>query len=426
MNSFPVHLAANTAAFAWKHRRYIKYSATAALVRSGINYYNSRSNSNNMPPLSQKRKHHGMLTPVSAKKVKRVVLKEKSKERKYKRKYKALKKVKEINRNEVEPIHGELERSFTYVTLGKKHKNSVNAGKWKYMDQFNSIYAGDSGQQYVGDVTNIFDISNFLFDSNNTSSLFPYALAKPLFNINPNQFNSGSSLYAAGQTPADDRFLVEEIILKFEWCNFTSASVALDLYLFQAKQSQALGPSATWDEVLKAQALGKSISAQPTQTGGTISALSQGYPRKEFLGQLPFTNPAFNRLWKKVSGVHFDLAPNASKFHEIKIKVNKMVDKEELNRLATAGNTYIKGLSHVLMAIARGQCMKDNNVTLTATSAIVEVGYVATREIHCSCVKASVSRIQTAYAVPVLLTNESAATLKQVNVVDTSQGQVIV
>lgn len=413
-----LHLAANTVQKAWKYRRFLKYSAAANLIRSGVNYYNPNSNNNNMPPIQQKRKRRhsagksrkrmrrGGLSQSTARKVMRV-MKHKKKTRK------------EYNKSEVEPIHGEIERCYTKINLGRKPK-SIRDGKWKYMDQFQGLYNGAAGQQAVISVSNILNVGNFLSDGSVTST----SLARGLFDINPNEYNSGSPLYSAGQIPADDRIMCEEVILKYEWCNFASTSIALDLYIFECIANTQYDPYTVWNAALAAQGLGQPVSHEVTVSGsvgsGTLVAGTQGYPTCNFIGQLPFTNPSFNKIWKKHSVVHFDLAPNASKFHEVKIIVNKMIDKQFLNQLSAGGNSFIKGLTHATMAIMRGQAVVDIHLASgkRVTTSQTEVGYVASREIHCSCAKQSVSRIQTAYAVPTLLAFENLNALQQVDVID--------
>lgn len=94
-------------------------------------------------------------------------------------------------------------------------------------------------------------------------------------------------------------------------------------------------------------------SAPTIQTSTAFPNAAGGYTTKEQYGQSPFSERTFNKLWKSLKRVSFDLQPGGTRKFLYKIHVNKTFSRAEQEQYLTQGTSFVANQTIIPMIITR-------------------------------------------------------------------------
>lgn len=311
--------------------------------------------------------------------------------------------------------------------LGKKKA----AGFYKYFDEYYLTINSDEGKQFTGTIgagavwsdlcQKNFPAGNFQPGNAN------FWTKQCMLDLNPMQKTTGGNYYTAGQTPANQAFILDKINLHLDLCNLATTAAIMDVWICVPKHTMRQNPTQTWADGLVQEAIAPD-NADATQAGsvlGVYTAPTEGKCNMYMLNQSPHSVPLFKQMWTVIKHRTFEFSADTNIQWHIDFEYQKVIDlvkkQEEYIQTASDTGTRFKHMSFDIMYRLRGQVIVDNQLTgsKNCTIGAAEIGVVATREYTCRGLTTP-QTIRTETAVPYLLAGGGLANQFFNNIVDTA------
>jgi len=337
---------------------------------------------------------------------------------------------------QVDPVHGVYQKFSTTVRVGKGHKFSKHhsgGGFWKYYDNYSFNMLSNSGEQGVGLLCSVGTYQDMIADGtgptapSGTPGNSGFVTQRSMIALNPMQKVTGGAYYTAGTVPLNDVFKLDDIKLEIDMSNFETVATLLDVWVVLSKDDTIIGPQAQWSNGL-ANTAGPPDNADAVEgsvTAGVYVQPTEGRVTQSFPGQTPMADRTFRQSTKVLAHKSFEFAGDTQVKWSLCLKYNKLVDKvkwllKQATMVGAPTNFYVKGFTVSLMYRVRAQVTATSKVTgaLIPTYAPANIGVVVNRFYKCQTVFGP-NRIQTATAMPYIISGGSIADMVAINVVDT-------
>jgi len=229
-----------------------------------------------------------------------------------------------------------------------------SSGAIKYQQFTDDIMSWDNGRQGIRELYEIFNLSHFTTASTtspNPAGTFPDAI----FNLDPNLENTGGPLIQGGQNSTKAKMYLKTVKLMNEFVNLSSIPMIVEVRWCAANQNTYRSPLAEWSYQRDLEKYGQ---VEGNQNFGTGIA-SPGYPKTEFIGQIPETLKGWSAKWSIIKKENYVLNGGCRVKSFIKLYYNFLADKEAMySHLHDPGPSlqsvkYLRGLTIIPIITAR-------------------------------------------------------------------------
>ena len=282
------------------------------------------------------------------------------------------------SRSRVSSSAGINNSNFTVVL--KKKAPKYGKGRWDYTQT--NVLAGNasSGMQAFEEVTALGTISQLNVSTGVGYSALQAQVA--LRQLNPNFWNTGSNYLPGGTNPTTDQYVLKSMKSVCEFTSWCDVAQEVDLYWFVNKQGTQDSVRTVWERGYQQQ--GSGIGSMTTLT----SPLYQGVAGYGKVNE-PFANPNdvkryLGQVWKVIKHTKVMLQSGATHTVTLNIIANKVIKQSTVDQAELDGEIALPGVTVYLIAIVRGQIVKDTLVASTRpTFSETSVGYVCRNSYVC-------------------------------------------
>lgn len=304
-----------------------------------------------------------------------------------------------------------------YRSKAVKNKPHPKKGVFRYQQTHSGIVTGAAGLQAVNDICLIGTVNQSI-----TSTGVGYNIGanqQSIMSLNPYDKISGSSLFTAGATVSDSRFMLNENDVSIEFTNTSNVTAICDLYIIKYKKNSANLPSNTWGQGYISDAITPQVlSVAPTP--GLAVAGVLGYPSYGFVGTRPGQSPQFREFFKVIKDEHFELTPGSTFVSTTRYMQDIVQKQDELANMLGQSIYFKKGQTLGFMLVQRGQIVIDTTLVHTPTYGSTTIAYIVTSKTVASCVADNAKRINVAENISAVPANTLFANQNFINVIDAS------
>lgn len=194
------------------------------------------------------------------------------------------------------------------------------------------------------------------------------------FSLNPNQKETGSSVWATG-IAISDKITHIRTCLTMDVTNFSSIVQYYTVFVAECIKPTDTGPLDMWAKSLLNQSDGTQV-AEVVPPGGSTSG-TLGTPIVNHVGVRPTYGGLFNQFYRIRRAMNVVLAGGATEKIICDIEKHRSYTKEYIQRLYDEGSTTVPGSIHVF-TICHGQPVQDRTVdgSRKVTYGYVDYGFV--------------------------------------------------
>lgn len=285
--------------------------------------------------------------------------------------------------------HNDISKHSFSITLRKPNKFFRSLGDFQYLESYQNRLTNLEGFQGIQPLRSFFTADAFISTTSNRNDLTKFPDTP--FQLNPYIGTPGTlgSVIGVQTQPAPDYIHCKTIDCMLMIQNTSNAPQSIELNWFMCKKTSSLDPFNAWKYAINQKRLGQNVGAS---VSSTVTATNvAGYPDVVTYGQSPFGEKTFNKLWKTMERVSFDLQPGGTRKFLYKIHVNKTFSKAEQNQYVTQGTIYIANQTIVPMIITRPgiATIQDTGGATECTIAQASVGTIMTNHYTWSSIAAA-------------------------------------
>jgi len=229
-----------------------------------------------------------------------------------------------------------------------------SAGTIRYSQFCDNYFAWDNGRQGIQEMYEIFNLNHFTAGSVTSPDpklQFPDAL----YNLDPNLENTGGPVIGGNQNATKAKMYLKTVKIVNEFVNLTNLPMVVEIRWCAAKDNHYRNPLDEWQYRADLEQYGQPVANQNVSVG----VASPGYPRIDFIGQIPETRKGFSDKWAIIKKENYVLNGGCRVKSFIKLYYNYLTDKECMySYVHTVGPglqsvKYLRGISLVPLIIAR-------------------------------------------------------------------------
>lgn len=274
-----------------------------------------------------------------------------------------------------------IDTTFDSIVLGSP-KSISSLGRWTYLYQNQGSVVIAPGTQGVTDMAFHGHITSQYLSTSTATGIVPiYEWRNSPFDINPSQRNTGGNVISQQNSPVNDLIYLDSCDCDMQIVNSSNTPIICDVYFMEPKRGVTDGPTTMWSRSLSDVAMGQGTAFNPGSISGTVVS---GYPAADIYGVEPYHEPSFMKQWKIQKKRTITLQGGSTHKEKYTVSFNKFLRKDILQQKKDQGITLDKGISLVLMLVARpgpvvireGTNVKSSDVGYSSSSG--KVGWIYT------------------------------------------------
>ncbi|QDJ95272.1 capsid protein [Capybara virus 33_cap3_6684] len=292
--------------------------------------------------------------------------------------------------------HNDLSSERHTIMLGAPKKLYKALGKWDYRWSVRGSTQGvqAEGVQYACDAV-AYVTQNYLTAVASTSRSNPYGISDNIYNLNPYQATTGSSVFTAQATPISDYVHIHDIESDYLITNFSQVACWMEVIWFTPRTQTNVSPTEAWGQAEANKRLGQTgegaaaSTATATATAGYptyngVSLTLGGSAASMHYGMSPFADKQFNYTYKKLCSTKFSLQGGDTRKISVKTMVNKTFSKGFANQQQNF--QYIKGRTVFATIIVRPSIaiIQDAGGAIEPTTANCHIAWVINNKMNLS------------------------------------------
>lgn len=303
-------------------------------------------------------------------------------------------------------VHSGFATLTKRISLGHPfNKRCIGSAKLQ-LSEANSVVLGDiAGIQFTGVVAACNTTKQIMVSTAaGAAATVAYDQGSVrLFDLNPNRAITGSNYWGLNTQPRQDQLFVSNVVMQTDVRNFSSTGVLVDLYYCTPNQHTNLTPPQVWLSCLQAATDG--VKPQNLFPAAGLTAGVAGYPSTFFPGVRPNQVQGFRETWKVLHTHHMCLGPSSSESITMNINTNYLLDYKKI--VAANGQTdaafgftnanvttnFLRHGSVVIMAVLRGEMVKDMTTGEIPTYSQTDVGFITSKRYALKMLSGNAARI---------------------------------
>lgn len=227
-----------------------------------------------------------------------------------------------------------------------------SAGVIRYNQYVDGIMLWDAGRQHYSELYEIFNLKHFTYPSvvsPDPKTYFPDSI----FNLDPNSQNTGGPVITGNLTNTKAKMYLKTVKIVNEFVNLSTVPMVVEIRWCACKNNSQRGPISEWTY----QAALENYSQPVANQNASLGVATAGYPRLDFVGQLPEMRKGFNDKWAIIKKENYVLNGGCRIKSFIKLYYNFLADKECMFSMVptppVSADNYLRGLTIVPLIIAR-------------------------------------------------------------------------
>lgn len=292
-------------------------------------------------------------------------------------------------------VHSGLASDWINITLNKPLKGKTQAKYMFFQNYAGKLTdaAGNQGATVMGHIASLSQLITTTSPQSAPATVNPDQIAQALFDLDPNQTNTGSNLINTSVAPPNQRIALYKCRVNYMFTNFGNFAQTLVLYVVTPKQNTNTNAAQSWIDGFTKGGFGQAARARAV--AGSYGATKTGIPTYQDHYIRPVDSQLFNKQYKILKVHKIQLAAGATEEVNMHVKINKICKKDVL----TENNiSYVKGLNVQILAVWYGQPVVDKTTSAVVTTAATEIGYFGTFKYTCGSLKSTVPNPYDAFA----------------------------
>lgn len=242
----------------------------------------------------------------------------------------------------------------------KKHKLSKGQrwlGVWRYQQEHKGNINGSAGRQSVGEWASVCSRDQLLTSTGVGYNNFQNN--RSIIDGNPYRNITGSNTFAVGAQPQNDRFFLTSAQMKCEFTNMSGVASIIDVYVCTPRDVTTVNPSAAMTNGFNYDDIGIPPATFPLP--GAVSTNDIGGFTSDSVFVKPNDSSQFRSTWKICAVKSCKLEGGSTQLLHVDVQINKVIMQEKM--LSHPSGSFIPNVSYVLLVVARGSIVRDENGT---------------------------------------------------------------